>query len=496
MYRHEWALAQVGAADIIYGNGEPPDSTNPDHRPGLCVAHGTLVSTLNGDLPIQEVREGTLVLTLDGWRTVVAAESTGRKEVFRLTTKAGFYVDITEDHPVLTVKDGVIGWYPLRELEQGDTVFQLLPPSAGGVVRALQPAAVLAGILIAEGREYGYAPVEPVVRQIFESNYRKVFGGYPNYANGKAQHILLKDANRVAQALGFTLRESTEQRIPPGYLSKDVAFRSSLVYGLFLGDGWVGPTSASYGTSSLGLAKDVQQLLRTLGVYSSIRKNGSDTLWHVRVPPSSRARLLSLFGKYKFKYALDRYKPPKDTACTEYLLDTDLRSWWAQLRAYARTETLQMPTTLTYLVRVTGDPQLKKLATDYSDYRFKVKLESSDKPISFTYKEVNELIERATHLESHLSKVVPVLPASTSKSKLRKWLTTCAVHNTQTVLFKSLLQPGVTAQEIRNITPLGVRKVYDLQVSDSEHFTANGIVVHNCKHLLALRALIKTKHGI
>lgn len=36
MYRHEWVLAQLGAADIIYGNGQPPDHTNRDHRPGLC----------------------------------------------------------------------------------------------------------------------------------------------------------------------------------------------------------------------------------------------------------------------------------------------------------------------------------------------------------------------------------------------------------------------------------------------------------------------------
>ncbi len=36
LYRHEWALAQVGAADIIYGNGEPPDETNPGHKIGLC----------------------------------------------------------------------------------------------------------------------------------------------------------------------------------------------------------------------------------------------------------------------------------------------------------------------------------------------------------------------------------------------------------------------------------------------------------------------------
>jgi len=36
MYRWEWANNQVGAADIIFGNGDPPDIQNPGHVPGMC----------------------------------------------------------------------------------------------------------------------------------------------------------------------------------------------------------------------------------------------------------------------------------------------------------------------------------------------------------------------------------------------------------------------------------------------------------------------------
>ncbi len=32
----EYANAKRGAADIIFGNGEPPTVKNPDNRPGLC----------------------------------------------------------------------------------------------------------------------------------------------------------------------------------------------------------------------------------------------------------------------------------------------------------------------------------------------------------------------------------------------------------------------------------------------------------------------------
>ena len=36
MYRWEFANAQRGVSDIYYCNGEPPDITNPGHKPSLC----------------------------------------------------------------------------------------------------------------------------------------------------------------------------------------------------------------------------------------------------------------------------------------------------------------------------------------------------------------------------------------------------------------------------------------------------------------------------
>ena len=51
MYRWEYANNLVGASDIIYGNGEAPDETNPQYRPGLCkhlLALRTLIKTKHG----------------------------------------------------------------------------------------------------------------------------------------------------------------------------------------------------------------------------------------------------------------------------------------------------------------------------------------------------------------------------------------------------------------------------------------------------------------
>lgn len=51
MFRWEYANTQVGASKIIYGNGEPPNSTNSGMRPGLCkhlIALRSLIKDKHG----------------------------------------------------------------------------------------------------------------------------------------------------------------------------------------------------------------------------------------------------------------------------------------------------------------------------------------------------------------------------------------------------------------------------------------------------------------
>lgn len=494
----EWSNAQVGAADIIYGNGEPPDMKNPDHKVGLCVAKNTLVTTITGDKLVQDVSVEDLVLTLDGWKAVLAHQRTGKKEVLQVTTRRGTRIEITEDHKVLSFKNDKFGWYAVGDLDEGDLLVHLTPPTqSSGRMLSINPEAVTAGILIAEADEFGYAPVEPKVRSIFEKNYKRVFGALPSYKNPRAAHIQLTDIDAVSSALGFTYKASGDQRLPKAFLTASLEFRSSLVYGLFLGDGNVSDTDASYGSSSHKLAKDVKQLLRTLGVYSAIRKNGTSKLWHVRVSPFSRGKLLSYFGKLKFKYDLCSTKHTPTGGCTEERLDIDLHQWSINLRQAAYSRGTLFPKTLSFLEKVGNDTLLPKLKEKYPSYVFRVRLEGSKKPTAFTYIEIKELLARMSNKSRFTSTLVPALPSkSKSKVKFRDWLDLVKVSDPQLVFFKKCLQPGVTIEQIKDIRSVGIKSVYDLSVADAEHFTANGIVVHNCKHLLALRAIIKEKNGV
>lgn len=55
------------------------------------------------------------------------------------------------------------------------------------------------------------------------------------------------------------------------------------------------------------------------------------------------------------------------------------------------------------------------------------------------------------------------------------------------------LQNDISISPVVAITKVGMRKVYDISVDKAEHFIANGIVVHNCKHLhVVLDRLIRS----
>lgn len=50
-FRWEWANANKGASEIEYSNGEPPNTTNPMYKTGLCKHLVALVERIAPKLP-------------------------------------------------------------------------------------------------------------------------------------------------------------------------------------------------------------------------------------------------------------------------------------------------------------------------------------------------------------------------------------------------------------------------------------------------------------
>jgi len=97
-------------------------TNTPVDRDNHCFVAGTLVRTLRGDVPIERVQVGDLVLTSQGWRRVLRTFDNGEREVItaKIETAGGtFELTGTPDHKIKTES----GWKPLSELTNKDVIF-------------------------------------------------------------------------------------------------------------------------------------------------------------------------------------------------------------------------------------------------------------------------------------------------------------------------------------------------------------------------------------
>lgn len=155
------------------------------------------------------------------------------------------------------------------------------------------------GLLTSKDALYISSDDEFIVSKIAESidavSYKKDVDSYSwcfytgNNTNGGKERIQLKDICGVYPEI--YMKKSPERRIPAEYMTGSVEQRWKLVQGLFDTDGTIGAHdgeryNVSYSTHSKELAYDIQELLYSLGVSSSVNSHERDdknTEWDVHV---------------------------------------------------------------------------------------------------------------------------------------------------------------------------------------------------------------------
>src|SRR5262249_6842190 len=101
---------------------------------GKCFREGTLVATPDGWRPIEHLRIGDDVLTHKGPRAVADIMPNGRKQCYRVLTREGYEVGVTEGHKFAYWND-VEGGFEVKPIEafgSGDALYALLGASEGG----------------------------------------------------------------------------------------------------------------------------------------------------------------------------------------------------------------------------------------------------------------------------------------------------------------------------------------------------------------------------
>jgi phage terminase large subunit-like protein len=121
---YEPSKAQISITDggtITLYSAEVPDSLRgPQHDTIWCLPAGTMVSTLGGDVPIECVAAGDVVLTRDGTGVVEWAGLTRRDAALVEVEHSAGRFRCTPDHPVWTEEHG---WLRIDETRPGLTLW-------------------------------------------------------------------------------------------------------------------------------------------------------------------------------------------------------------------------------------------------------------------------------------------------------------------------------------------------------------------------------------
>lgn len=264
----------------------PLESTNP------CVTGETLIYVDGGLRRADELaQEGQPVhVTSDarfGTETLLPATQvfpTGVKEVYRLTTREGYEVRLTEDHKVMTSH----GWVEAHELKSGDRVHILNRKGGFGISGTLEEGQVL-GWLVGDGT----INVVRAVLSFFGEEKRELAPRFAemvtNLVERPEQHraypvgIVSVDQRDEARVASDRLRNWAAQYglvenkfiVPQGVLAGSEEIQRGFLQALFTADGQVNDggekgCSVRLSSSYLPLLKDVQRLLLNFGIASHI----------------------------------------------------------------------------------------------------------------------------------------------------------------------------------------------------------------------------------
>ncbi|MBV6394614.1 MAG: hypothetical protein HFACDABA_00180 [Anaerolineales bacterium] len=268
----------------------PLEATNP------CVTGDTLIYTDQGLRRADELAsEGNGInVTSDarfGTETFLQAThvfQTGVKPVYRLLTREGYELRLTEDHRVMTS----LGWAKTRDLKPGDRVHILNRKGGFGAAGTLEEGRVL-GWLIGDGtvnivravlsffgaekRELAPLFAEMVTNLVEKPGQRRAYPVGIVQVDDRDEARVASDRLRdwVAQ---YGITEEKKHFVPADIYAGSEEIQRGFLQALFTSDGQVNDggekgCSVRLSSSHLNLLKDVQRLLLNFGIASRIYEN-------------------------------------------------------------------------------------------------------------------------------------------------------------------------------------------------------------------------------
>ena len=268
----------------------PLEATNP------CVTGDTLIYTDQGLRRADELADEGIEIKIVsdarfGTGTFLPAThvfQTGTKPVYRLMTREGYELRLTEDHRVMTSR----GWVETCNLQSGDRVHVLNRKGGFGQAGTLEEGRVL-GWLVGDGtvnvvravlsffgdekRELAPAFAEMVTSLVEKPSQRRAYPVGVIQVEERDEARIASDRLRV-WAAQYGITEEKKHIVPSAVFAGSEDIQRGFLQALFTADGQVNDSgekgcSVRLSASHLSLLKDIQRLLLNFGIASRIYEN-------------------------------------------------------------------------------------------------------------------------------------------------------------------------------------------------------------------------------
>lgn len=261
---------------------------------GKCLASDTLVATNYGFHTIGEMvedhpvgqplnYEGLTACGENGYLKVSYAWNNGEGPTVNVTTRYGYSIEGTPNHPVRVVRDDVITWVELSQLKVGDLL--LIDRNPQGLWHEpnnelSDEVAYFFGLIVGDGcytqrSGIGFTTADSELAAAVSRGGMTLWGKpFRKGGTSKYQYQLSSVAAREELFSKYGFREShcENKCFPDSVLRSGPTAVAAFIRGLMDTDGTVSEESASCTSKSLTLMRTLQFCLSRLGIVAKLRR--------------------------------------------------------------------------------------------------------------------------------------------------------------------------------------------------------------------------------
>lgn len=472
---------------------------------GECFVKDTLVTTVTGLIPIQDVQVGDQVFTQQGVKPVIDLYEMPPRPLFKISLSNGISVTATPSQKLkVFTEQGKFAWKSIKDLQPDEwlairnTYPQLeeinLSDFHGECKTLNKNIAYILGMLVSDGwvsadygklrkRRLGFCSSEPSVMQRLIDCFKYEFHYSPaietkNYLlkrkNGDtSRNTLYSIRINNAEINDYIIHElnipedfkAVTKFIPTKILTSPQDVMFSFISGLIDGDGSIakkGRPVIIYASVSETLINQIQIILQSLGIFSQryIHKQphiGGPTNGHL-IRGRRKSYTLEINGIESKKLAQHlSLASEKKLQRLQVILNANSNRLWSHFGAIPYGSKL----IFAELSRLHLGSGWYHSPSDDSKFRMGIHYQGGGK-----FKYAADLLERPLRLRQIVKFGIA--------EKLNK------IGSPLSNLVHSLVQNNINFLQIKEIEEVPPQKTYDIQVAGDHEFLANGIVAHNC----------------